>query len=1282
MALTFGVLGPLWAEDERGRLPLKGPRHRAVLARLLVARGRVVPVARLIDDLWDDPPEQAVGAIQTFVAALRRALEPDRPPRRPARVLVTEPPGYALRIDPAQVDAGRFELAVRAGGDLLDAGDATGAATTIDAALALWRGPAYAEFAEFPWARAEINRLDDLRLLAVEQRARAHIDSGDPTAAVAALEAHLHEHPLRERAWWLLALALYRGGRQADALTALRTVRERLRDELGVDPGPDLRDLEAAMLAQDPSLEPRHTQNDSAAASPRHGKPERVSTTMAAPTAARGMAAAAEGGTSPESAAGGGTSLGSAAGGEKSPESADRVDATAASGPDAPARMSSAASGSASGIGEAATEAGMPVAQHFSKRFFLGRAAELERLERTAAAAIARGSSELVLISGMEGAGKTALAEAFSATLAARGWTTAWGPSPAGRGVPPNWAWRRIMTELAAAGGSPVGGADAMAGSNAVGEVGEAGRANVADGADAGGEADAAGEVGSANVAGAANVAGEAGGANMASGTDVVGGADVASKANVVGMGNVAGRGNVVGGANTAGRAGGANVVGGADAVGRTKVAGAADVVGVADVVGGAVAADPAVARFAVRERTLELVRAVARRAPVALVFDDLHQAGEETLELVSALVTERVGGPVLVIGGYRDTEVGDALRDGLARWARVEPERIPLGGLSESETGALARAVAGEAVDGWLARRIHRRGNGNPFFTRELARLAADAGEVALREIPAGVRDVVRQRLSRLPEAERTVLRRAAVLGVPVDQQAVTALVGDDAAVLDALDAGLRDGFLVETSDGGVSFAHAVVRDVLYDEIGAPRRAAWHAEAGEYLERRGTSEPAELADHFVRAGGRVGGARTARYALAAARAAERAFAPHEAARWFAAAAIACDRDGDTRGSLEATLGLGRATALTGDLAESRRLRAQAVRAADRFDDPELTARVITAFDVPALWTDTDDPELARQVVTIAERILPRLPDSGAGASVDRSDIAALRARLLTTIALELRAADSARGRAAAAEAERIARRLDDPALLAFALNGRFMQSFHRVGLAPERARIADELITVSQAHELVSFEVLGHLIAVQSFSATADFAAADAHAAAADALGEKYGLRLVAFFTRWYATLRDALTLPPADAEAAYRATAAAHPGAAMPGLRHGLLPLALLCVRLRHDLPLDTDPGQDFGPHEPWVRPLLLLGQHREDAARSALHAAPAPPPDLLLELRLCLLARAARDLGEHTLLATLRDRLAPAAGELAGAGTGLLTLGPVANFLGDPEVGGDRP
>jgi DNA-binding SARP family transcriptional activator len=107
--VRFGVLGPLLAEDAHGPVDLKGPRHRAVLARLLIAKGRVVPVDRLADDLWEAPPEGAVGAIQTFVSTLRRALEPARAPRTPARLLVTTPPGYALRAAPDAVDAWRFE---------------------------------------------------------------------------------------------------------------------------------------------------------------------------------------------------------------------------------------------------------------------------------------------------------------------------------------------------------------------------------------------------------------------------------------------------------------------------------------------------------------------------------------------------------------------------------------------------------------------------------------------------------------------------------------------------------------------------------------------------------------------------------------------------------------------------------------------------------------------------------------------------------------------------------------------------------------------------------------------------------------------------------------------------------------------------------------------------------------------------------------------------------------------------------------------------------------------
>jgi DNA-binding SARP family transcriptional activator len=255
--VVFGVLGPLQAEDGGRPLDLRGPRHREVLARLLVARGRVVSVARLVDDLWVDPPEGAVGAVQTFVGALRRALEPDRPPRSPARLLVTAAPGYALRARPQDTDAGRFEAAIDAAGPLLAAGRAADAHAALDGALALWRGPAYAEVAGAAWARGEAARLEELRLVAIERRADAAIALGRAGTAGADLEALVAAAPLREEAWRLLALALYRSGRQGDALAQLRRASAVLRTEAGLDPGPALRQLQADVLAQAPHLAPR-----------------------------------------------------------------------------------------------------------------------------------------------------------------------------------------------------------------------------------------------------------------------------------------------------------------------------------------------------------------------------------------------------------------------------------------------------------------------------------------------------------------------------------------------------------------------------------------------------------------------------------------------------------------------------------------------------------------------------------------------------------------------------------------------------------------------------------------------------------------------------------------------------------------------------------------------------------------------------------------------------------------------------------------------------------------
>ncbi|WP_409330391.1 BTAD domain-containing putative transcriptional regulator [Trujillonella humicola] len=254
--LAFRVLGPVSATLDGIPLELGGWRQRSVLARLLVASGRVVPVEVLIGDLWHAAtPPSAMSALQAHVSHLRRALEPDRPPRTPAQVLVTSPPGYALRPPPEAVDAA---LAVQLldEGDRLAGTDPETARHRYTAALDLWQGPPYADYADEPWARPEAARLEELRLIAVERRAAAALAAPAGRDPVPLLRSHVAEHPLREEGWRLLALGLYRAGRQGDALAALREARDRLAEDLGTDPGPALRALEADVLSQAPSLDP------------------------------------------------------------------------------------------------------------------------------------------------------------------------------------------------------------------------------------------------------------------------------------------------------------------------------------------------------------------------------------------------------------------------------------------------------------------------------------------------------------------------------------------------------------------------------------------------------------------------------------------------------------------------------------------------------------------------------------------------------------------------------------------------------------------------------------------------------------------------------------------------------------------------------------------------------------------------------------------------------------------------------------------------------------------
>ncbi|MFI6920658.1 BTAD domain-containing putative transcriptional regulator [Nonomuraea spiralis] len=249
--VRFRVLGPFEIVGARGPVTLGGPRQRALLARLVAAAGTVVSTDTLIEDLYQGrPPMTAVGSIHVYVSNLRRVLEPSRAPRTPPRLLTARRPGYLLAT--TDVDALRF------GGLITEAElrPPAEALPLLEEALRLWRGVPYGEFADELWAAAEVNRLGELRLNAIESRAQALLDVGRPQPVIHDLESETAEHPLRERLWWLLTLALYRSGRQADALATLRRARQVIADQLGLDPGPELRELEKDILRQAQSITP------------------------------------------------------------------------------------------------------------------------------------------------------------------------------------------------------------------------------------------------------------------------------------------------------------------------------------------------------------------------------------------------------------------------------------------------------------------------------------------------------------------------------------------------------------------------------------------------------------------------------------------------------------------------------------------------------------------------------------------------------------------------------------------------------------------------------------------------------------------------------------------------------------------------------------------------------------------------------------------------------------------------------------------------------------------
>ncbi len=367
--LDLRLLGSVTAERAGDPVALGGPRQRAVLARLALARGAVVTTDRLIDDIWSgEPPASANNTLQSYVSLLRRALGDPGQLRR-------EGPGYRLDVPADALDYQRFEQAVAAGQAQLEL-DPEAAVACFDEALAEWRGPALADFSDEEWATTDAQRLGELRLIAAECRFRGLLQCGRHAQAIPELERAVSEHPLREGLAAQLMIALYRSGRQADALRAFGRTRETLLDELGLDPTPELVALEAAILRHDPSLAAPPTRPAAPTAAPAGGEAGRVAD--AAPAGAVAVAPARDGWATDEEPSA------------------------------SPVRLPAAATRS-------------------RNTPFVGREKEMEHLRSRWADASGRGQRHLVLLTGAAGMGKTRLAGRFASDVHRQGALVMWG---------------------------------------------------------------------------------------------------------------------------------------------------------------------------------------------------------------------------------------------------------------------------------------------------------------------------------------------------------------------------------------------------------------------------------------------------------------------------------------------------------------------------------------------------------------------------------------------------------------------------------------------------------------------------------------------------------------------------------------------------------------------------------------------------------------------------------------------------------------------------------------
>ena len=475
-------------------------------------------------------------------------------------------------------------------------------------------------------------------------------------------------------------------------------------------------------------------------------------------------------------------------------------------------------------------------------------------------------------------------------------------------------------------------------------------------------------------------------------------------------------------------------------------------------------------------------------------MLDDVHRADAETLALLAMAGAELAEAPILLLAGYRAAESSPGLSAALAALAGRSPVRLQLTGLSEPAVAELVAAVCQRPTSPATVTALAERTGGNPFYVRESARLLDSEGAlVALSEVPEGVRDVLRRRLGRLPEASVVFLRLAALAGREADVDVlVEAANSDEAGVLDAREAGLIAGLLTEPAAGRVRFVHALVRDALVADLSQLRSARMHARLGAAIERLRPDSLSALAYHYGRAASAVTAVRAVDYSVRAAARAERRYAHDAAVRLLTQALDSSERiPADQRSPGWADRDAQRVALLTrllaaqlraGAVAGARATRQQAIDIAEAAGRTDLLIAAFTGWTEPTPWQTRPYGTVDQPVVAQLARLL-ELPGLEA----------AVRCRLLEAFTAELAGEGDPRSLAAATHAVELTGELTgEPALRALALTA-LARERNSDAHWPQRGRIAPELITLGTDHDLPAYRSYGYFTAAIAAAAGGD---------------------------------------------------------------------------------------------------------------------------------------------------------------------------------------------